>query len=122
MAAHRWQGLFYRLSGGLVRKLMRSPLERERDFYRRYRELSDGINEAPDLMTNYVLRGELSLARGEYERAKVDFQAALALAEDLDETKGWLVLEQVLRDRALYGLKVAERHLGQTGPRINVEA
>lgn len=97
--------------GRLVRGLIRSPLEREREFYRRYREFSSQIEETPNNLTIYVLRGELSLERREYQRAKADFGAAIKLAEALDESKGWLVLEQVMRDRALYGLKLAERKL-----------
>ena len=95
--------------GGLVRWLFQSPLERERDLYRRFRELSEQIAETPRNMTIYVLRGELNLERSDYERAKADFSAAIELAAGLDETKGWLALEQVMRDRALYGLKLAER-------------
>ncbi len=93
----------------LVSGIFKSPLERERDFYRRYRELSGLIDESPDNMNVFVLRGELSLERGEFERAKTDFERALELAQDLDEAKGWLVMEQVMRDRALYGLKLARR-------------
>ena len=95
----------------LVKMIFQSDLEREREYYRRFRELSDKIGESPDDMTHHVLRGELNLERGEYERAKVDFEATIALAETLDNAQGWLVVEQVMRDRALYGLKVAQREL-----------
>lgn len=98
-----------RLIARLVRGIFKSPLERERDFYRQYRELSGLIDEMPDNMNVYVLRGELNLERGDYERATSDFERALELAQDLDEAKGWLVMEQVMRDRALYGLKLARR-------------
>ena len=102
-------------SGRVIEKLVsgifKSPLERERDFYRHYRELSGLIDESPDNMNGFVLRGELSLERGDYERARTDFERALELARDLDEAKGWLLMEQVMRDRALYGLKLAEREL-----------
>ena len=100
-----------RLIARLLRGVFKSPLERERDFYRRYRELSGLIEESPDNMNVFVLRGELNLERREYERAKTDFERVLDLARDLDEAKGWLVMEQVMRDRALYGLKLAEREL-----------
>ena len=99
--------------GELVSGLFRSPLERERAFYRRYRELSGQIEASPNNMTAYALRGELNLERGDHERAIRDFAAAIKLAESADDTKGWLVLEQVMRDRALYGLKLAERELQQ---------
>ncbi len=95
----------------VVRSVFRPSLEREREFYRRLRDLSATIDEAPDSITHVVLRGELYLERGEYQRAKVDFERALALAEKLDAAKGWLIVEQVMRDRALQGLKVVERRL-----------
>ena len=59
-------------------------------------------------MVAYTLRGELNLERGEHERAQTDFETAIELAESAwMTTKGWHVMEQVMRDRALYGLKVA---------------
>lgn len=100
-----------RLIAGLVGGIIKSPLERERDFYRRFRELSGLIEESPENMNVFVLRGELNLERGEYERAKSDFERALELAQYFDEAKGWLVMEQVMRDRALYGLKLARQAL-----------
>ncbi|MCY3978722.1 MAG: hypothetical protein OXG23_11545 [Chloroflexi bacterium] len=96
-----------RLIARLVGGIFKSSLERERDFFRRYRELSGLIEESPENMNLLVLRGELNLERRDYERAKTDFERALELARDLDEAEGWLVLEQVMRDRALYGLKLA---------------
>ena len=86
--------------GGLVRGLFQSPLERERAFYRNYRELSRQIEETPRSMTIHVLRGELNLQRREYARAKADFSTAIGLAANLDQSRGWLVVEQVMRDRA----------------------
>ena len=100
-----------RLIARLVSGMFKSPLERERDFYRRYRELSGLIDESPDNLSVFVLRGELNLERRDFERAQADFERALELARDLDEAKGWLVMEQVMRDRALYGLKLARRAL-----------
>jgi len=111
--------------GWLFKRLMRSPLEREREIVQRLRELSGAIDEAPEGLTHYVLRGELTLDRGEHTMAIADFERALELAENLDERKGWLVLEQVMRDRALYGLKIARRALRQPPnlrPVANVEA
>lgn len=87
----------------------KTPLEREREFYRRLRELNETIAGAPDSMTHLVLRGELYLERGENERARADFEKALARAEKLDAARGWLIVEQVMRDRALYGLRVVEQ-------------
>lgn len=97
--------------GKLVGSVMQSPLERERAFYRRYRDLSGIIEESPDNMVAYALRGELSLERGEHQRAKTDFETAIELADGLEDAAGWLLMEQVMRDRALHGLKLAERKL-----------
>lgn len=97
--------------GKLVGSVLQSPLERERALNRRYRALSGTIVEAPDDLVAYVLRGELNLQRGDYARAKADFGTALELAASVDDTKGWLVMEQVMRDRALHGLRRMERQL-----------
>ena len=95
----------------LASRLIQSPLERERSFYRRFRDLSAQIDEKPEELVAYVLRGELNLEREDYPRAKTDFEAAVKLAERADDTKSWVVMEQVMRDRALYGLKLVERGL-----------
>ena len=96
---------------GLLRELMRerfgNAIERERQLNQRYQELSAAIESTPQSMTHYVLRGELSLRRGDREGAKADFAAAAALAEQVDYAAGWGVMEQALRDRALQGLVAA---------------
>lgn len=95
------------IASEILSRLFQSPLERDRAFYRRYRELSAMIDQAPDDLVAYALRGELNLERGEHGRAQADFGAAVELADALDDDKGWHVIEQVMRDRALYGLEVA---------------
>ncbi|MCY3831515.1 MAG: hypothetical protein OXG85_00785 [Chloroflexi bacterium] len=100
-----------RILDGLIKLALKSPLERERDLHSRQRELSAGIDESPNDMTRYVLRGELYLERREHELALADFERAVELAERLDDAKGWNIVEQVMRDRALYGLKVARGEL-----------
>lgn len=101
------------LRTGLLRRILKqvfqSPLERERDFYDRFRQLSDRIETGPDSITHYVLRGELFIERGEYGRARADFEAALELAEAVDLNASWGLLEQVMRDRALQGIALANR-------------
>ncbi len=101
-----WRGL----ADALIGVVYQPPLGREREFYRRLRELDGAISAAPDDMTQLVLRGELLLERGEYERAKGDFERALALADRLDDAKAWHVVEQVMSDRAAYGKRMVERH------------
>lgn len=93
----------------LISVVYQSPLAREREFYRCLRELNDAISEAPDDITQLVLRGELLLERGEHERAKQDFARALALAEALDDATAWHILEQVMSDRAAYGMRLVQR-------------
>lgn len=87
-----------------IRGLVQSPVEREREFYRRYRELSDKIELMPDSFTYYVLRGELLVERGEDTRARADFEMAVKLADSYDSAKEWGLLEQAMCDRALQGI------------------
>lgn len=100
---------------GLVGKwlgaLFRSPWEREREFHRLLRELGERIAEAPASYSHRALRGELYLERGEYERARADFETALDLTGNMDDAKGWHIVEQVMRDRALYGMRVIKRKM-----------
>ncbi len=98
-------GLLWRI----LQKVFQSSLERERDFYDRFRELSDKIEALPESITHYVLRGELFIERGEYERARADFEAAVEIAEAVDPNESWGLLEQVMRDRALQGIELAKR-------------
>ena len=101
-----WRGVI----GKVIGAVYQPPLAREREFYRRLREFNSALSEAPDDITQLALRGELLLERGEYGRAKQDFERALALASKLDDAKGWHILEQVMRDRAAYGMRIVERH------------
>ena len=101
-----WRGWI----GKTVDLFYQPPLKREREFYRRLRELNDAISAAPGDLTLRALRGELLLERGEFERAKADFERALALADKLDDAEAWHIVEQVMRDRAAYGLRQVERH------------
>ncbi len=95
----------------LVGRVLQSPLERESGLHQRCRKLSKQIEETPDNITLYVLHGELNLERGKHERARTDFETAIELAESADDTKGWLVMEQIMRDRALHGLRRMGRQL-----------
>ena len=90
--------------------VFQSSVERERQFYRRFREFSDKIEAMPDSFTYHVLRGELLIERGEYERARADFQVAVELADGVDADEGWGVIEQALRDRAIEGIAWVNRH------------
>ena len=101
-----WRGLIRDVTGAVYQP----PLSREREFYRRLRELNETISAAPDDITQIVLRGELLLERGEYVRAKQDFERALALANKLDDAEAWHILEQIMRDRAAYGMRIVQRH------------
>lgn len=78
---------------------------RRQEQSRRLNELSVSIEFAPNSATNYVLRGELFLERKAYHLAQDDFEVALELAESFDAEEGWGLIEQVMRDRALDGLK-----------------
>ncbi len=101
-----WRGLIGAVAGAVYQP----PLRREREFYRRLRALDETINYAPDDINQIVQRGELLLERGEYDRAKQDFERALALAKKLDDAAAWHILEQIMRDRAAYGIRIVQRH------------
>jgi len=101
-----WRGLIRDVAVAVYQP----PLTREREFYRRLRELNATISAAPDDITQIVQRGELLLERGEYERAKQDFERALASGDRLDDAEGWNILEQIMRDRAAYGMRIVQRH------------
>ncbi|MCY4146005.1 MAG: hypothetical protein OXE95_06530 [Chloroflexi bacterium] len=107
---------------GLPGGFLRSPLQRERDFFRTYRLLCDRIAAAPDNLSLRVLRGEMLLERRDYPRARADFAAALGMGEALDMRAGWLIEEQLMRDRALFGLEAVARHLPPAMAATHVEA
>lgn len=104
-----------RLPQALLGGFFRSSLQKERDFFRRYRLLCERITAAPEDMTLRVVRGEMLLERRDYNRARADFEAALSMTETLDMRAGWLIIEQVMRDRALFGLEIVARHLPAAG-------
>lgn len=99
------------LPGGFFR----SSLQKERDFFGRYRMLCENIAAAPENLTLHVLRGEMLLERRDYQRARADFETALRMTETLDMRAGWLIIEQVMRDRAHFGLEIVARHLPAAG-------
>jgi hypothetical protein len=70
--------------------------------------LNRAIEKMPDAPSNYVMRGELLLARGEIEGARRDFELALELAETRAETANWGYINRALVDRAREGLKHCE--------------
>ena len=100
-----------RLSQVMPGALFRSSLQKERDFFGRYRQLCENIAAEPGNATLRVVRGEMLLQRRDYQRARADFEAALRMSEALDMRASWLIEEQVMRDRALFGLEVVARHL-----------
>jgi tetratricopeptide (TPR) repeat protein len=66
--------------------------------------LTRAIEEHPNEVVNYVVRGELYLDMGERERAAEDFQRALLLADAQFEKQRWGFVTQTLRDRVQAGL------------------
>ena len=76
----------------------------------RLNDLNRAIEQAPTAAVNYLLRGELYLARREDEQALADLQQAAALAVEEYATAAWGLSAQVIQDRALAGL----RKLGAT--------
>jgi len=91
----------------------KTPAQKERDRSRRLRELNVSIEYAPDSPTLYVLRGELFLERKEYHLAQADFETAIEIADEFDPEAGWGLVTQAMRDRALEGLEMVQRRLGE---------
>ena len=95
--------------GRLRRFFWKSPTEREAENLHRLNELTSNIALYPHALSNYVLRGELYLEQKDYESAIADFERALDLAQDVDDTAGWGIVEQALQDRAEVGLNRAKQ-------------
>jgi len=102
LSAARIAGWLRRVSGWFYER----PAQRQRGLAQRLQEL-----DAADSLAHRILRGELLLKDGEYDLARADFEAALELAERFDPSKGWGLVEQVMRDRALRGLDEVRRRL-----------
>lgn len=107
LLAVRAAGWLRRVSGWFYKR----PAQRQRGLARRLQELDAAVSDAPDSLAHRILRGELLLRSGEYDLARADFEAALELAERFDPSKGWGLVEQVMRDRALWGLDEVRRRL-----------
>jgi hypothetical protein len=84
---------------------------RPRPVNERLAELNQTIADHPNAAINYVLRGELYLNKGEIALAQADFRWAFTLADADFEASNWGLVAQVVRDRALDGLREAERRL-----------
>lgn len=84
----------------------------EDDDETRLISLTHAIEMYPDAPSNYVLRGEWYLKRGDIDAAVDDFQQAITLADAQYETSRWGIVAQTTRDRALEGLSQvhSEKH------------
>jgi hypothetical protein len=80
-------------------------------FIARVRGLDQAIEATPDTPGTYVLRGELYLRAKEYALAEADFRAAYELAVQQFERSDWGIMAQAMQDRALAGLRTAEKRL-----------
>jgi hypothetical protein len=105
------------MEAALLQPVVESPKRSWRDWFRqrpldeRLAELNQTIAEHPNAAINYVLRGELYLNKGEITLAQADFRWAFTLADAAFEASDWGFVAQVVRDRALDGLREAERRL-----------
>ncbi|HEX3049291.1 MAG TPA: hypothetical protein VHP83_01450 [Aggregatilineaceae bacterium] len=72
------------------------------------RLLNQAIEAMPDAPVQYLLRGEEWLVHEQWERARADFEQAIALTERLLAESAWGYIYQGYIDRANAGL----RHLG----------
>lgn len=90
---------------GWLRGLLSGPVSRRLD------DLTEAIERHPQAASNYLLRGEIWLDKGEYEMAAADFERAQALAAGQFEESEWGLVSQMLRDQAEHGLQRAMRKL-----------
>ncbi len=67
--------------------------------------LTEAIRRHPDAPSNYVVRGEFYLGRGEILAAAADFRRALQLAESGAARAAWGYVYTALADRAREGLR-----------------
>ncbi|MFN8380099.1 MAG: hypothetical protein U0452_15660 [Anaerolineae bacterium] len=76
-------------------------------------ELDRMIDRYPEAASNFVLRGEILLKKGQAERAKADFLHAYEISAErvVDERFGFVA--QMTQDRALDGLKRTRAMLGE---------
>ena len=103
------QGFAYQTQPNLLEQIIgfffQSPAKRRREQLRRLNELNESIEFSPNSPTSYVLCGEIFLERKEYHLAQADFETAIEIAESVSAEEHWGIIEQVMRDRALDGLK-----------------
>jgi hypothetical protein len=78
-------------------------------------ELDRTIERYPEAASNFVLRGELLLKRGQPERAKADFLHAYEISAERVKDDQFGFVAQMTQDRALDGLKRANAMLGEHG-------
>ncbi|MBW4438830.1 MAG: hypothetical protein KME04_16960 [Pleurocapsa minor GSE-CHR-MK-17-07R] len=81
------------------------PIRLGRRDWDRTQELDAAIVSYPESAVNYMLRGELFLKAGELGAAERDFEIALQLSEADYRASGFGLAAQVIRDRALTGLR-----------------
>lgn len=85
----------------------------------RLRTLSDAIRLHPNGAINYVLRGELYLHNEQLDEAIEDFLNAIEKAEAEAPQQRWGLQAQAVRDRALYGLRLARFDFSNTSLLVN---
>lgn len=93
---------------GLLDRLRRWFRPTPADVADRVALLDGALARDPDNAALYLSRGEALAELGEYGRAAEDFRRAAQLADGQLKTKPWGVVAQVVRDRALRGLKQAQ--------------
>ncbi|MFZ4826035.1 MAG: hypothetical protein ACOYLB_01635 [Phototrophicaceae bacterium] len=85
----------------------------------RLQTLSDAIRLHPNAAVNYLLRGEFYLRNGQLDQAIEDFLNAIDKAEAEAPQQRWGLQAQAVRDRALYGLRLARFDFSNTSLLVN---
>lgn len=73
--------------------------------------LDEAIAADPEAVVNYVARGEHYLKHSQPDLAAGDFRRALELAAAQMQTNNWGIIAQAMQDRAIIGLREAERYV-----------
>lgn len=81
----------------------------EIDRQYRLRQLNAAIELYPQVPVNYLLRAEYFLEDQRYHLAQDDFQQTLRLARKEMVRRQWGITEQIIIDRAEYGLRYVQR-------------
>jgi tetratricopeptide (TPR) repeat protein len=89
------------------RRLWRTNADRLHEL----NDLSEAIERDPAEAVHYLLRAGVHVELRQYQHAKDDYERALDLAENALAAADWGFSAQVIRDKALRGLRQMQRYV-----------